>query len=115
VLSDYEGNFIKRIRTCNTRGVPAPWEGDRMFTSPSPLTRREALLATIALVNTLALSSIVLSDPRDPSRLLLHVPFTVEVALTNLHRVYADHLSNARYIDLTHTIRPNMLINSWNC
>ena len=80
-----------------------------LSSSPSPLTRREAaLLVTIALVNTLALASIVLSDPRDPSRLLLHVPFTVEVALTDLHRVYADHLSNARYIDLTHTIRPNM-------
>ena len=80
-----------------------------LSSSPSPLTRREAaLLVTLALVNTLALSSIVLSDPRDPSRLLLHVPFTVEVALTDLHRVYADHLSNARYIDLTHTIRPNM-------
>lgn len=62
-------------------------------------TPRERLFGAIAVINVLSLAYLSRPTPR-----LVHV----DIALTNLHSVYTDHLADAKYIDLTHSIHPNM-------
>jgi kynurenine formamidase len=69
-------------------------------TTPDSWTMRERMLAAVTVLNALTLAYILpKSTPRS-----LHV----DVTLTDLHPVFNDFLKDAKYIDLTHAIRPQM-------
>ena len=64
---------------------------------------RETIYFAVAVVSSLLLTYVLLVQ-RQQSPQVVHI----DVSLTDFHSLYAKDLAHAKYIDLTHTIKPNM-------